>query len=50
LSERQVRRIEDGVSRIRPASARSFATALETTVTELLAEIGRRATELRGRA
>ena len=50
LSERQVRRIEDGVSRIRPASARSFATALGTTVTELLAEIGRRATELRNRA
>lgn len=49
LSERQVRRIEDGVSRLRPASARSFADALELTVAELLAQIGRRATELRGR-
>jgi hypothetical protein len=48
LSERQVRRIEDGVSRLRPASARSFADALEMTVAELLAEIGRRATRLRG--
>lgn len=50
LSERQVRRIEDGVSRLRPASARSLADALELTVAELLAQIGRRATELRGRA
>ena len=50
LSERQVRRIEDGVSRLRPVSASSFADALGMTVAELLAEIGRRATELRARA
>lgn len=49
LSERQVRRIEDGVSRLRPGSARSFADALELTVAELLTQIGRRAAELRGR-
>jgi hypothetical protein len=48
LSERQVRRIEDGVSRLRPASARSLAAALEMTVSDLLTEIGRRATQLRG--
>jgi hypothetical protein len=48
LSERQVRRIEDGVSRLRPASARSFAAALEMTVSDLLTEIGRLATQLRG--
>jgi hypothetical protein len=49
LSERQVRRIEDGISRLRPASAKSIAAALELTVSELLAEVGRRASELRRR-
>lgn len=49
LSERQVRRIEEGLSRLRPASAASFAAALGMTVGDLLAEVGRRAVELRGR-
>ncbi|MFL5383871.1 MAG: hypothetical protein ACJ8GN_15225 [Longimicrobiaceae bacterium] len=49
LSERQVRRIEDGLSRLRPASASSFAAALGMSVGDLLAEIGRRAVQLRGR-
>jgi len=49
LSERQVRRIEDGLSRLRPASAASFAAALGMTVSELLAEVGRRAGHWRAR-
>lgn len=47
LSERQVRRIEEGLSRLRPPSARHFAAALEMSVSDLLAEIGRRAVQLR---
>lgn len=47
LSERQVRRIEDGLSRLRPPSARHFADALGMSVSDLLAEIGRRAVQLR---
>lgn len=50
LSERQVRRIEEGLSRLRPASAASFAAALGMSVGDLLAEIGRRAVQLRKRA
>jgi hypothetical protein len=49
LSERQVRRIEDGLSRLRPASAASLAAALGMSVGDLLAEVGRRAVQLRSR-
>lgn len=47
LGERQVRRIEEGLSRLRPASAGHFAAAFGMTVSDLLAEIGRRSTRLR---
>jgi hypothetical protein len=47
LSERQVRRIEDGISRLRSSSAESFAEAFGTSVSDLLGEIGRRAAAIR---
>ncbi|HET7232299.1 MAG TPA: hypothetical protein VFJ16_19995 [Longimicrobium sp.] len=47
LSERQVRRIEDGISRLRVASAECFALALGIPLNELLEKVARRASALR---
>lgn len=47
LSERQVRRIEDGISRLRAASAQHFAAAFRIPLDAFLAELARRAGDLR---
>jgi hypothetical protein len=47
LSERQVRRIEEGISRLRPASAERFAAAFGMSTSQLLAEVGRRAVAMK---
>ena len=46
LSERQVRRIEQGVSRLTEPSARAFADAFGVTLGEFLDEVARRASAL----
>jgi transcriptional regulator with XRE-family HTH domain len=46
LEERQVRRIEGGISRLRVESAEKFATAFSLDLTSLLDEIGRYAGEI----
>lgn len=46
LGERQVRRIEEGISRLRVESAEKFATAFGMDLASLLDEIGRYAGEL----
>jgi hypothetical protein len=47
LSERQVRRIEDGISRLRADTARKFAEAFAMPLGDLLNEVARRAGQLR---
>jgi len=47
LSERQVRRIEDGISRLRAETARKFSAAFAMSLGDLLDEIARRAGQLR---
>jgi hypothetical protein len=47
LSERQVRRVEDGISRLRVETARKFASAFGMEVGELVDEIARRAGTMR---
>lgn len=47
LSERQVRRIEDGISRLRAEAARKFSEAFAMPLGDLLDEIARRAGQLR---
>jgi transcriptional regulator with XRE-family HTH domain len=46
LGERQVRRIEEGITRLRVESAAKFAAAFAMDLTSLLDEIGRYAGEL----
>jgi hypothetical protein len=46
LSERQVRRIEQGISRLTEPSARAFADAFGVTLGEFLDEVARRASAL----
>jgi transcriptional regulator with XRE-family HTH domain len=47
LSERQVRRIEDGISRLRVETAEKFATAFGMDLSPLLDQVGRYAGEIR---
>jgi hypothetical protein len=47
LSERQVRRIEDGISRLRVPTAERFAAAFRMTLGTLLDNLGRHASEIR---
>jgi hypothetical protein len=47
LSERQVRRLEEGISRLRVETAKKFAAAFGTDLSALIDEIARRAGDLR---